>query len=116
VLGELTRKEQADSGLDLAGGEGRLLVVAGELGGLQGNLVKDIVDEGVEDGDASLGDSGLRVNLLEDLVDVRGVALGSLLLLAAGLLGGLCCFLSRGLGHFECIEDRLDLNCGRYGR
>ena len=111
VLGKLTRKEEADSSLDLAGGEGRLLVVAGELGGLQSDLVEDVVDEGVEDGDTSLGDTSLRVDLLEDLVDVRGVALGSLVVALASLLRGLCSLLSRGLCHFECFEIRVDLNC-----
>jgi hypothetical protein len=100
VLSKLTRKEETDGGLDLAGREGRLLVVSGELGGLKSDLVKDVVDEGVEDGDTSLGDTSLRVDLLEDLVDVRRVALDSLLGGFTSLLGGLSSFLSRGLGHF----------------
>ena len=70
VLGELTGEEEADGGLDLAGGEGRLLVVADELGGLTGDLLEDVVDEGVQDGHGPLGDSGLGVHLLEDAVDV----------------------------------------------
>ena len=55
-----------------------LLVVSDESGGLVGDLLEDIVDEGVHDGHGSLGDSGLGVNLLEDSVDVDGEGLGSL--------------------------------------
>ena len=38
VLGELTGEDEAHGGLDLAGGDRRLLVVARELGGLGGDL------------------------------------------------------------------------------
>lgn len=39
VLGELTGEDEAHGGLDLPGGDRRLLVVARELGGLGGDLV-----------------------------------------------------------------------------
>ena len=100
MFGKFTRKKKADSSLDLSGRKGGLLVVSGELGGFKGDSVKDIIDEGVEDGDTSLGDTSLRVDLLEDLVDVRRVAFNSLLVGFASLLGGLCCFLSWSFGHF----------------
>ena len=45
VLGELTRKHETNSSLDLSGGEGGLLVVSGELSGFTGDTLKDIVDE-----------------------------------------------------------------------
>ena len=86
VLCKLSREEEADSSLDLTGREGGLLVVSGKLGCLKSDSVKDIVDERVEDGDASLGDTGLRVNLLEDLVDVRRVAFDYLLFLVPAFL------------------------------
>lgn len=54
------------------------------------------VDEGVQDGHGTVGDTSVGVDLLEDLVDVGGVGLlaglGALLLLArgsGGLLAGL---------------------------
>ena len=50
MLGELTGEEEADGGLDLPGGESVLLVVADEAGGLAGDLLEDVVDEGVHDG------------------------------------------------------------------
>ena len=59
MLGELTWKEESDSGLDLSGGESVLLVVSDELGGFSGNLLEDVVDEGVHDAHGSLGDTGL---------------------------------------------------------
>ena len=73
VLGKLSRKKKSDGGLHLSGGESGLLVVASELGSLKSDAVEDIVHEGVEDGDTSLRDTSLRVNLLQDLVDVGGV-------------------------------------------
>ena len=73
MLGKLTGEHEADGRLDLSGGESGLLVVGGELPGLGGDALKDVVDEGVHDGHALLGDSGVGVDLLEDLVDVRAV-------------------------------------------
>ena len=91
MLGELTWKEESDSGLDLSGGEGLLLVVSDELGGLEGDLTVDVVDEGVHDGHGSLGDTGLWVDLLQDSVDVDGEGfcslLGSLDWSSGGVLG-----------------------------
>ena len=73
VLGQLPGEGQAHGGLDLTGGQGGLLVVAHQLGGLPNHLVKDVIHEGVHDHHALLGDASLGVNLLEHLVDVRGV-------------------------------------------
>jgi len=47
VLGQLTGEGEADSRLDLAGGQGGLLRVAGQLAGLGGEAVEDVADEGV---------------------------------------------------------------------
>ena len=77
VLGELTGEEESDGSLDLAGGEGVLLVVADEAGGLVGDLLEDVVDEGVHDRHGLLGDASLGVDLLEDSVDVDREGLGS---------------------------------------
>ena len=97
VLGELTGEDEAHGSLDLAGGHGGLLVVAGELGRLGGDLLEDVVDEGVQDGHTFLGDTSVRVNLFQYLVDIRRVGFYTLLgftALSTSLLGGLCCFLA----------------------
>ena len=66
VLGQLTGEDESYGGLDLARRDGRLLVVCGELGGLGCDALEDVVDEGVEDGHGAVGDTGVRVHLLED--------------------------------------------------
>jgi len=106
MLGELTRKHKTNSSLDFAGRKGCLLVVGGKLSSLGGNSLEDIVDEGVHDGHALLGDTSVRVHLLEDLVDVRRIRFSALLSLLAGggllrCLGGL---LGWCLGHVETLS------------
>ena len=106
MLGELTGEEEADGGLDLAGGESVLLVVSDEAGGLGSDLLEDIVDERVHDGHGSLGDAGLGVHLLEDTVDVDREGLGSSSLggsLLGGTGGGAGCGSLSGsfLGHVD---------------
>ena len=46
-----------------------------ELAGLTGDPAEGVRDEGVEDGHGALGDSGVRVYLLEDAVDVDVIGL-----------------------------------------
>jgi len=53
-------------GLDLPRRDGGLLVVGSELGGLGGDALEDVVDEGVQDRHGAVGDTGVGVNLLED--------------------------------------------------
>ena len=108
VLSKLSWKHKTNSGLDLAGRKSCLLVVGSKLSCLSSDTLKDIVDEGVHDGHTLLGDTGIGVDLLQDLVDVRGVSLDTLLglggasgLLGRGsLLGTLAGSLGGGLGHF----------------
>ena len=94
MLGELTREDEADGGLDLAAGEGGLLVVAAQTAGLSGDALEDVVDERVHDGHATAGDAGVGVDLLEDLVDVGRVGLDTAAAVAS-LLGA--SLLSSGL-------------------
>jgi hypothetical protein len=100
VLGELTRKHQTDSSLDLTGRKGGLLVVGGQLSSLRGDAFKDIVDEGVHDGHSLLGDTSVRVDLLQHLVDVRRVGLDTLLGLLASS-SSLCVVKRSGKRHVE---------------
>ena len=91
VLGEFTREDQSHRRLDLTGRNRRLLVVASELGGFGRNLFEDVVDEGVHDGHRLGRNAGVRVHLLQHLVDVNLVRLrlrlAATLLGASGLLG-----------------------------
>ena len=91
MLGQLSGEEKPDSRLDLPGSDGRPLVVVGETGGLSGDSFEDVVDERVHDAHGLGRDSGVRVDLLQHLVDVDGVRFLSLLLLflVASGTGGL---------------------------
>ena len=61
MLGELSGEDETDRGLDLAGRDGRLLVVRGELGGFTGDALKDVVDKGAKvDDRASARESNAR--------------------------------------------------------
>ena len=48
------------------------LVISHEFGRLMGDFLEDVVDEGVQDGHGSLGDTGLWMHLLQDSVDIDG--------------------------------------------
>lgn len=94
MLGQLTRQDETDTvagmlatrpdgdgggggrvdsrGLDLSGRDGRLLVVGSKLGGLGGDALEDVVDERVQDGHGTVGDTGVGVDLLEDCCDAWG--------------------------------------------
>ena len=114
MLGEFTRQDEADRGLDFAGRHRRLLVVSREAGGFGGDLLEDVVDERVHDGHRLGGDTGVRVDLLEHLVDVDLV--GFRLGLAATLLGARRLLLSRLLtGHcYDCSLTFVS-NCDDWG-
>ena len=67
VLGELAGEDEAHRGLDLAGGDGGLLVVVGEAGALLRQLLEDVVDEGVHDEHGLGGDADVRCTCLSTL-------------------------------------------------
>ena len=91
MLGKLAWEEKPDGGLDLPGGDGGPLVVVGETRGLGGDSLKDVIHERVHDRHGLGRDTGIGVDLLQDLVDVNGVRFLSLLLLflVASGTGGL---------------------------
>lgn len=115
MLGELTGEEETDGSLDFAGRQSVLLVVADEAGGLVGDLLEDVVDEGVHDGHGFLGDSGISMDLFQNFVDVdrEGFVSGlSSFGLVTCLFGG---FFNCG-GSFGCSSSwdmfsRLFLRC-----
>ena len=70
MLGELAGEDEADGGLDLAGGHGLPLVETDEFAGFGGDPGEGVADKGVQDRHSALGNSGVRVDLLENAVDV----------------------------------------------
>ena len=80
VVAEVLGEEELDGGLDVSGGQGLLLLVADQLGGLEGDLVEHVGDQRVDDGHALLGDADVVGDRLQDLVDVDGEGLVVLLL------------------------------------
>lgn len=106
VFREFPREDQANGGLDLAGRDGGLLRVAGELAGIgsyarvsremstwgrdsketkEGNELtetfEDVVDERVENVHRLVRDANVGMDLLQDLVDVGRVGFDALLFL-----------------------------------
>ena len=79
MLGEFSGKEKSHGSLDLSGGQSGLLAVARQTRSLKSQALEDIVDEGVQDGHASLGDTSVGVDLLQHLVDVQPKGLRPLL-------------------------------------
>ena len=105
VLGQFTREEKPDSCLNLPGGDGGTLVVMSKTRCFSCNTFENVIHERVHDRHSLGGDTSVRVNLLEHLVDVDAVgflppALLLLVALSDRLLGlaGLFGSLSRGLG------------------
>ena len=109
MFGQLSGQEEPDSGLDLPGGDGGPLVVVGELAGLSGDALEQVVDERVHDAHGLGGDTGVGVHLLEDLVDVDGIGL---LPLALPLL---LVALGDGLGGLARLGSSLSGGLGRHG-
>lgn len=91
MLGQLSWEQQAHSRLNLPGGDGGALVIMGQAGGFSSDAFKDVVDKGVHDTHGLGGDASVRVDLLQHLVDIDGVALlPALVPLLISLLLGLC--------------------------
>ena len=89
VLGELSWQMKPDSGLDFTARDGVLLVVVSQAGCLGGDTLKDVAHKRVHDAHGFGGDTGVGVDLLQDLVDVDGVALLARLLALLAFSSGL---------------------------
>ena len=84
--------QQVHGGLDLPGCDSQALVVMRQARCLASHTLENVVDEGVHDSRGLGRDAGVRMDLLQHLVHVHGVAL-----LAAVL--ALLAILLLGLGH-----------------
>ena len=101
MLGQFTGKHEANSSLDLAAAEGGLLVVSGELSGFSGDALENVINERIHNGHTLLGNTSIRVNLLQHTVDVGRVRFHAFLGSGGGggLFGRFCRFLGGCLGH-----------------
>ncbi|CAH3121631.1 unnamed protein product, partial [Porites lobata] len=72
VFGQFTGQKQPDGSLDLAGTD------VGKAGSFGGDALEDVVHKRVHDAHGFAGDTSVRVNLLQHLVDVDGIAFLSL--------------------------------------
>ena len=113
MLSQLTGQEETDSGLDFPAGDGRPTVVVGQSGSLGSNTLEDVVHERVHDGHGFAGDTSVRMDLLQNFVDVDGIALlppplallvasAHGLSLAGSLLGSFGCWF---WWHVDCRTD-----------
>ena len=75
VLGQFTGQQQAHCSLDFPTRDCRALVVVSQAARFGSDSLKDVVDEAVHDAHGFAGDASVGVNLLQDFVDVDGVAL-----------------------------------------
>ena len=101
MFGQFTGEEEPDGSLDLPGGDGGPLVVVGQAGSFSSDTFEDIVDEGVHDAHGLGGDTSIRVDLFQDLVDVDGVRLLALMAFLLSILGDSLGGLSGFLGGFS---------------
>ena len=110
MFSQFSGEEEPDSGLNFPGGDGGPLVVVGKTGSFGSDTFEDIVDERVHDAHGLGGDTSVRVDLLQHLVDVDGIGFlpSQLLLLlitlgdSLGSLARLLSSLSRDLwGHVD---------------
>ena len=70
VLGQFTRQQKTDRGLDFPRRDGRSLVVMRKTRRFGGNTLENVVHKRVHDRHSLARDSSIGVNLLQHLVDV----------------------------------------------
>ena len=77
MSGQFSGKNKFDSTLNFSRGESSSLVESNQLGSFSGNSVESIMNERVHDVHSLLGDTNVRVHLLQHLVDIDGEGLHS---------------------------------------
>ena len=114
VLGQFTRQQKANSCLDFPRGDGGTLVVVSKARCFSCNALEDVTHERVHDGHSLGGNTSVRVDLLQHLVDVDTVgflppALLLLISLSDGFLG-LASLLGCLSGGFRWHDDTVDFD------
>ena len=104
MLGQFTRQDQSHGRLDFSARHRRLLVISRQFRGFRRDLFEDVVDERIHDAHRFAGNPGVRMDLLQDFVDVNLVGFD---LLLGGLLGaafdGLLRWFLAGHFCFSCV-------------
>ena len=73
MFGQFSGQQEPDSGLDFPGGDGGPFVVVSQTRSLSSNSFKDVIDKGVHDTHGLRGDSSIRMDLLQDFVDIDSI-------------------------------------------
>ena len=73
MLGQFSGKEQPDGGLDFPGSDGGPLIVMGQAGSFSGYSFENVVNERIHDRHSLGGHASIRVDLLQNLVNVDGI-------------------------------------------
>ena len=73
MLRQLSGKEKTDSSLDFSRCNGGSLIVVGETGRFRSNSLENVVDERIHDGHGFGGNSSVRMDLFQHLIDVDRV-------------------------------------------
>ena len=111
MLGQFSGQEEPHRGLDLPRCNRRALVVMSQTRGLGGDTLENVIHERIHDRHGLGGDSSVRVDLLEDLVDVNSVGfLPPTLLLFVSLgyiLLGLTGLLNSFAGNFRSHDGEV---------
>ena len=99
MLGQFARQDQSHGRLDFSARHRGFLVVPRQFRGFRRDLFEDVVDERIHDAHRLAGNPGVRMDLLQDFVDVNLVGFD---LLFRGLLGAAFDGLLRWFlaGHF----------------
>jgi len=122
MLCKFSGQKQPDGGLDLAGADGRLLVVVRQAGRLIGDTLEDIIHKRIHDTHGLARNTRIGMNLLKDLVDVDRIALLSLSLplflgrtincrrlsFSRSLLAFLCCWNFRCHVYLASLKNCLE--------
>jgi len=103
MLREFTRKDETNGGLNFARRDGTLLTIRSKFGSLASDTLEYVIHKRVKDGHSLIGDTRVRMHLLENFVDVRRIRLfPHLLALLLLTFHGRCGLLSnRGFLRFS---------------
>merc|ERR1719228_2011592 len=110
MLGQFSGKQKTDGSLDFSGSDRRPFVVVSQTGRFGGNSFKNVIDKRVHDAHGLRGHAGVRMDLLQDFVNVDGVGF-----LPFGLSSSFLLAFRDGLLGFASLFGRFSRGFGRHG-